>query len=37
VLHTQAKPVRDNGLAARFFGELREKHNVDATTFLISS
>jgi transposase-like protein len=35
LLHTKFEPVRNDGLAARFFGELREKHNVDDATFLV--
>ncbi|WP_299264715.1 IS6 family transposase [Halorientalis sp.] len=35
LLHTKLEPVRTNALAHAFFGELREKHDVDDAVFLV--
>jgi putative transposase len=35
LLHTKLEPTRTNVLAHSFFGELREKHDVDDAVFLV--
>jgi len=35
LLHTKLEPTRTNALAEIFFGELREKHDVDDAVFLV--
>jgi len=35
LLHTKLEPTRTNALAEMFFGELREKHDVDDAVFLV--
>jgi transposase-like protein len=35
LLHTELETTRTNALAKMFFGELREKHNVDDAVFLV--
>src|SRR6056297_328059 len=35
LLHTKLEPTRTNALAEMFFGELREKHDVDNAVFLV--
>jgi len=35
LLHTQLEPTSNNAIADQFFAELREKHDVDDTIFLV--
>ena len=35
LLHTKLEPTRTNAIAYSFFGELREKHDVDDAVFLV--
>jgi transposase-like protein len=37
LLHTKLETTRTNALAERFFGELREKHDVDDAEFLVDN
>ena len=37
LLHTKLESTRTNGIAHAFFADLREKHHVDHTVFLVSS